>query len=376
MCRRLAIASSLFFCFAGLTPGQAAAGVPSADVAAKTVLPTLTRYLRALDGVYTAFDDVLARTRAKALLPADAEYALGLRRALSRSNLAIAVAAERISALAVTSVGVGRVAIAAVVEHSYDLVTADTHLPETTWVEAMPTRAVIDEARPVARIEAFVQQARTNVHQVGPALDSVAGQPNSLDDVHPSPRAGTSDGTPRYPMSDSCGASPPDYCYFRADALNYVLAHACRTCHDPNWHYYRGEDCTNFMSAALYLQGNWLQQEYPNNYSTSWWWRSASIHSRTWTIANKFYWYLAERSRAIHASSLSRLIVGDLLQADWTGDGQMDHTAMVTRKDSTGIYLSYHSNDTRNKPWAAFRYGEPDAKYYGWNLQSIYDNRI
>jgi hypothetical protein len=374
MCRRLAIASSLFFCFAGLTPGQAAAGVPSADAAAKTVLPILTRYLRALDGVYTASDDGLARTRAKTLLRADAHYALGLRRALSDSNLAVASASEGISQLTITSVGVGSVSVAALVDHSYHLVTADSRVPETTWEEAVPTRATIDAT--TRAVKTFGQQVATRVRATHPGSESVAGQPSSVDDVGVTRPRTTAGGARRLPASDSCGASPPDYCYFRADALNYVLAHACSRCHDPNWHYYRGEDCTNFMSAALYLQGNWLQQEYPSNYSTSWWWRSASNHSRTWTIANKFYWYLAERSRAIHASSLSRLIVGDLLQADWTGDGQMDHTAMVTKKDSTGIYLSYHSNDTRNKPWAAFRYGEPDATYYGWNLQGIYDNRL
>ena len=380
MSRRLIVITLLSCCFAASVAGQASAGRSPVGVAAKPAVSALARYLRELDAVYTAPDDAQARTRARALLRADARYALGLRRALRGSDLAVASASERISRVTVSRRLLGGVEIAAVVDHSYALVSAEGRAVETTWEEAVSTHATIGDAGGVLEVTQLVQRTTTNVGAQQPDADSVAGQPDTVDDtaddtaadgVVPAPI-----GARRYPTSDSCGASAPDYCYFRSDAIAYVLAHACTTCHDPNWHYYRNEDCTNFMSAALYLRGNWLQQDYPTNYSTSWWWRSSTNHSRTWTIASKFFWYLAQRSRAVHASSLSRLIVGDLLQADWTGDGAMDHTAMVTKKDSTGIYLSYHSNDTRNKPWVAFKYGQPDAKYYGWNLQSVYDNRI
>ena len=373
---RLAIAAVLFAGLTGLTPDQAAASVPTARVATETILPILTRYLRALDAVYTTTGDELAARRAKTLLPRDARYALGLRRALSASNLAVASASERISGLTVTERQGGGATITAVVDHSYRLVTARTRVPETTWQEAMPTQATIDRTASGYEVTEVEQQTATNAGPLRSDDDAVRGQPETLDDLDAADRVQVPAGTRSYPTSDSCGASPPDYCYFRSDAIGYVLAHACKTCHDPDWHYFRNEDCTNFMSAALYLRGNWRQQDYPTDYSTSWWWRSPTDHSRTWTVANTFYWYLAQRSRAVHARSLSQLIVGDLLQADWTGDGVMDHTAMVTKEDGTGLYLSYHSNDTRNKPWAAFTYGEPDAKYYGWNLQHVYDNRI
>jgi hypothetical protein len=173
--------------------------------------------------------------------------------------------------------------------------------------------------------------------------------------------------------SSSCKYQPPTYCVYRGQAASYAAAHACSSCHDPNWHYYSNEDCTNFISTALYVGALWPYHGYRKD-TYSWWYSSSSYHANTWTVAGDLYRFIRNSHWADATTSISSLRVGDVLQADWQPDTRIDHTMMVTKKDSSGIYLSYHSNDTVNKPFSKVQATAPRAVYYGWLLHATIKN--
>ena len=58
------------------------------------------------------------------------------------------------------------------------------------------------------------------------------------------------------------------------------------------------------------------------------------------------------------------------LQIDWEGNGSVDHTAVVTKKDSNNrLYLTYHSHSRLDKPFTEIQLAYPMAKYYAWKLK-------
>jgi hypothetical protein len=135
----------------------------------------------------------------------------------------------------------------------------------------------------------------------------------------------------------------------------------------------QNNDCTNFISQAVsaggwpYVLGWYL--------STSVWWYDWVNQSRTWIKSNSWALFTSNRPRASIAAYTNDLVPGDILQADWTGDGIIDHSTIVTGKDGYGtIYLTYHSNNTVNiSLWdflakARNDYGYNHPALYGWHL--------
>lgn len=60
------------------------------------------------------------------------------------------------------------------------------------------------------------------------------------------------------------------------------------------------------------------------------------------------------------------LLPGDVLLADLDHDGTIDHSMLVTSKDSAGaIYLTYHNSDTRDRPFWDIYHSAPHALWYG-----------
>jgi len=59
-----------------------------------------------------------------------------------------------------------------------------------------------------------------------------------------------------------------------------------------------------------------------------------------------------------------------MLQADWAwnGYGRIDHAMIVTKKDSGGIYLTYHSTNNKDKKFTDITQEYPNARFYGWRL--------
>jgi hypothetical protein len=173
------------------------------------------------------------------------------------------------------------------------------------------------------------------------------------------------------PPGADCDQTDPTYCYDGEAAAAYAAAHACPSCHDSAWHYF-DEDCTNFISTALFY-GGWQPHGYRKD-DYSWWYSTSSNYSYTWTVAKLFHNYVQNSHWADFTPTIESLRLGDVLQADWTGNGTIDHTMMVTKKDSSGIYLSYHSTDKVNRPFAEIKDQYPNALYTGWLIHGTFRN--
>lgn len=132
-------------------------------------------------------------------------------------------------------------------------------------------------------------------------------------------------------------------------------------------------DCTNFVSQAL----NWGGWQHNGGWydDTNYWWYSPSIvvawggraESRSWIQTNYFWWFARNSGRARNAAYLSDFRPGDVLQIDQSvPDGYLDHTEIVTSKDSSGnIYLTSHSVNVLDKPFWTIYYQYPGAAFYG-----------
>ncbi|WP_157721706.1 amidase domain-containing protein [Tumebacillus avium] len=102
-------------------------------------------------------------------------------------------------------------------------------------------------------------------------------------------------------------------------------------------------DCTNFVSQALYNGG--MKFYYGSNYqSASSWSYSDIVPSYTWGGAHNFY--LHWKGRAGVAAYTSDLQTGDVVNADFAGDGAIDHTAIITYQD-TNLWLTQHTDDKK-----------------------------
>jgi hypothetical protein len=129
------------------------------------------------------------------------------------------------------------------------------------------------------------------------------------------------------------------------------------------------KDCTNFVSQAV-RHGGWSRvfgyalYKYP----TVWYYDSVT-QSWSWVNANVWFGFVNSRPRARWMSDFTKLVPGDVIQADWERDGIIDHTMIVTSKDNSGsLYLTYHSNNNKDKPFNDLRATYRGAVFYGWSL--------
>jgi Putative amidase domain len=158
----------------------------------------------------------------------------------------------------------------------------------------------------------------------------------------------------------------------RTAIVNYAYTYARN--YNSKYNNYDGQqaggDCTNFVSQAM-RAGGWTDVAgfYTLNYV--WWFTSKWSYpsqSHTWINAHLWFTFISSRPRATLARNVRDLVPGDVLQADWDRDGRIDHSMIVTKKDSFGnIYLTYHSTNTVDKPFSSL---PTNATYYGWRLYS------
>lgn len=129
-------------------------------------------------------------------------------------------------------------------------------------------------------------------------------------------------------------------------------------------------DCTNFVSQAV-RAGSWNFRTGWYRSDSAWWYDKYGIQSWTWAGANNWFQFTKKRPRGYIARYFSDMQPGDILQADLNRDGTIDHSMIVTKKDSSGtIYLTYHTNNTKDKSINSVRSSYPNALYYGWRLYS------
>ena len=127
------------------------------------------------------------------------------------------------------------------------------------------------------------------------------------------------------------------------------------------------KDCTNFVSQAVYAGGwNHVSGFYR---SSSAWWYNWGNQSWTWAGAHNWALFTYNRPRGFIAQYFSQMNPGDILQVDFDKDGHIDHSMIVTKKDSSNtIYLTYHTNNTKDRSISDLLSEYPNANYYGWRL--------
>lgn len=180
----------------------------------------------------------------------------------------------------------------------------------------------------------------------------------------------------KYPTTQPSGASRPssgcDYVGLLASAYAYNFALS----RNPNFRQF-GNDCTNFVSQALYLGGGWTMKGFGRNYK-NWnlWWYDRyggqnQGQTRTWTQSMALDYFFLYSGRAFNTTYACDLNKGDVIFADWENDGVMDHTMIITGRSFFGgcnawdqIYLSYHTLDRRDRKLVDIANANPRARFY------------
>ncbi len=181
--------------------------------------------------------------------------------------------------------------------------------------------------------------------------------------------------------SNTCANYYDNKCHYSStNAVNYALS---MIDNKNTWNAYfpsyraseLGGDCTNFASQAILagLIGTTSPQVAYNNSESfaidsngctyCWYFKHESNASYAWKGANELYIYAEENAnpsyKGLHfqlrtednptqALDFSRISEGDIIFADWEGNGVVDHTMIVTRKRYNGYYgidVTYENAD-------------------------------
>jgi hypothetical protein len=157
--------------------------------------------------------------------------------------------------------------------------------------------------------------------------------------------------------------------YSPSAATNYAYTYWSN--YNSSWRTY-GNDCTNFVSQAVYT-GGWPYDETGSRTASDTWYYGmfTATTSYSWAGAHNFYQFTNQSGRAFIATYFSDMLPGDVLQADWgpTPDGTVNHTMIVTYKSPGGtIYLTYHTNNTRDRSIDDLLATNPGTNWFGWEL--------
>ena len=185
------------------------------------------------------------------------------------------------------------------------------------------------------------------------------------------------DGLGAYFIPASFISSSPQSGFNRVAAVNYARTFAIT--YNPL--YFRfNNDCTNFTSQTM-LTGGWqmsglgaaLDRADPD----SWYYSCLSlfrpITTYSWGAAYNFNVFALRAGRVEGIQYYEDLNPGDIIFADWDSldgthqpDGRVDHIMIVTGKDTDGnVYVSYHTNDHKDRSMTDIRIAEPNANFYG-----------
>ncbi|MBD2845539.1 amidase domain-containing protein [Paenibacillus sp. IB182496] len=106
-------------------------------------------------------------------------------------------------------------------------------------------------------------------------------------------------------------------------------------------------DCTNFVSQALLAGG--MEMRYGVNYQHYLSWHFGPlVPSFPWGGAQNFYQHWSDRAGV--AAYATDLQTGDAVNADFDGDGDMEHTAIITKNTGSTTahkFLTQHTADRK-----------------------------
>lgn len=150
--------------------------------------------------------------------------------------------------------------------------------------------------------------------------------------------------------------------YDNGSAVAYALKYALSP--NPDYVYYQGNDCTNFVSQCLRAGG--CKNDYNN--ARPWWYNSGKS-SICWAVAHSLYWYIrtnsAERRFGIKADTYiltdmnnyaqqieGKIVLGDIIQYKNFQD-KIQHSAVITGFDpfTKEPLVSHHTYEARNVTW-------------------------
>lgn len=153
---------------------------------------------------------------------------------------------------------------------------------------------------------------------------------------------------------------PQTITYERMKAKTYALTYAYKP--NPNYVYFKGNDCTNFVSQCLRAGG--AKNDY--NATHPWWYKNNQA-SICWSVAASLYWYIKTstktRKKGIIADTFTintfdydpslfeMLEIGDIVQYR-NKNGRIQHTAIITAFTRGKVPLiSQHTYSATNIPW-------------------------
>lgn len=174
-------------------------------------------------------------------------------------------------------------------------------------------------------------------------------------------------------IADAPRQSPWNY----TTASNYALQWALSR--NPNYINF-SNDCTNFASQAL-RAGGWKDTTSLNStQDASWFYKSSTNYAQTWSTAHGLKNRLTN-GYELGATKLGKsflgtgpeylnnqIRVGDIILADWTGDGRYDHTMVVTEVNFSSTLVSYHSTDRKNYSMSDVSSSSPNATFIVYHI--------
>lgn len=119
-------------------------------------------------------------------------------------------------------------------------------------------------------------------------------------------------------------------------------------------------DCTNFVSQAIKAGG--IEERRDGTY----WYYSDEKPSYAWGVANSFYKHFKDRAEQV--KNWRELSVGDVVNIDFDRDGDIEHSAIVTRVGPFDVYVTQHTTDKKDTPISPWLRAGYDV--YGWKMST------
>lgn len=149
------------------------------------------------------------------------------------------------------------------------------------------------------------------------------------------------------------------YSYNYTAMANYAKRYAYS--YNPAYRSF-ASDCTNFISQAM-SAGGWTMVSGVRT-SNSAWFYNWLYQSYTWAGAHNWYFFARGSGRTRYLSNVWYMLLADVLQMDFSRDGQIDHTMIVTVVGTSDLYLTYHSTNTLNRSLRSLIAQYPNSWYY------------
>nr|WP_240982372.1 DNRLRE domain-containing protein [Streptomyces sp. S3(2020)] len=150
--------------------------------------------------------------------------------------------------------------------------------------------------------------------------------------------------------------------YLRTGAATWAVGHW----NSPEMY---DADCTNFVSRAIHYGGDVRMKGKGNGTykDTDLWWYEPSTFFRdqtmTWINASYFRKFMLKHM--LHSKrTTSTAFVGDVIFYDWTNDGKIDHTSIITKISNGKIYVTQHTKAYKYRSLAAQKKVKPKMKIW------------